>query len=141
MTGTVRPHRVITAKPEKVYRALIEPDVVASWLPPYGFLCTVQAACWNSISGHADKLVDDIDGAVARHGIAAGWSARSLALHTQAALQSAFILGPRRAAIRRSRAKQSNTSSVTSKPCSGAARQPDLKRGLFGRPREYTQRR
>jgi uncharacterized protein YndB with AHSA1/START domain len=42
MTGTVRLHRVITAPPEKVYRALIEPDAIASWLPPYGFLCTVH---------------------------------------------------------------------------------------------------
>lgn len=52
----------------------------------------IQSACWNSISGHADKLVDDIDAAIARHGIEAGWSARSLALHTQAVLQGAFIL-------------------------------------------------
>lgn len=58
----------------------------------YGTSPAIQAACWNSISGHADKLVDDIDAAIARHGIAAGWSARSLALHTQAVLQGAFIL-------------------------------------------------
>jgi uncharacterized protein YndB with AHSA1/START domain len=42
MTNTVRLHRVIAAKPEKVYRAFLEPDAVASWLPPYGFLCTVH---------------------------------------------------------------------------------------------------
>ena len=34
MPNTVRLHRVIAAKPEKVYRAFLEPDVVASWLPP-----------------------------------------------------------------------------------------------------------
>ena len=43
MPGTIRLHRVIAAKPEKVYRAFVEPDAIASWLPPYGFLCTVHA--------------------------------------------------------------------------------------------------
>lgn len=43
MPNTVRLHRVIAAKPEKVYRAFIEPDAVASWLPPFGFTCTVHA--------------------------------------------------------------------------------------------------
>lgn len=42
MPSTIRLHRVIAAKPEKLYRAFIEPDAVASWLPPYGFLCTVH---------------------------------------------------------------------------------------------------
>ena len=42
MPGTVTLHRVLTAKPEKVYRAFFEPDAVASWLPPFGFLCTVH---------------------------------------------------------------------------------------------------
>ena len=42
MPNTVRLHRVIAAKPEKVYRAFLEPDAVASWLPPYGVLCTVH---------------------------------------------------------------------------------------------------
>lgn len=42
MPSTVRFHRVFTAKPEKVYRAFIEPDAVASWLPPFGYLCTVH---------------------------------------------------------------------------------------------------
>ncbi|MCB2093885.1 MAG: SRPBCC family protein [Rhodobacteraceae bacterium] len=42
MPNTVRLHRVIAAKPEKVYRAFIEPDAVASWLPPFGFLCSVH---------------------------------------------------------------------------------------------------
>jgi len=35
-------HRVIKASPEKVYRAFTEPLAIASWLPPYGFLCTVH---------------------------------------------------------------------------------------------------
>ena len=42
MPNTVRLHRVLTAKPEKVYRAFIEPDALAKWLPPNGFTCTVH---------------------------------------------------------------------------------------------------
>jgi uncharacterized protein YndB with AHSA1/START domain len=42
MSNTVRLHRVIAAGPEKVYRAFLEPDAVASWLPPFGFTCTVH---------------------------------------------------------------------------------------------------
>ncbi|MGN6461422.1 MAG: SRPBCC family protein [Pseudolabrys sp.] len=42
MPGTVRLHRVLTTKPEKIYRAFIEPDAVAKWLPPNGFTCTVH---------------------------------------------------------------------------------------------------
>lgn len=36
-TNTVRLHRVLSAKPEKVYRAFIEPDAMTRWLPPNGF--------------------------------------------------------------------------------------------------------
>lgn len=42
MPNSVKLHRVIAAKPEKVYRAFLEPDAVASWLPPFGFTCTVH---------------------------------------------------------------------------------------------------
>ena len=42
MPSIVRLHRVIATKPEKIYRAFLEPDAVASWLPPFGFLCTVH---------------------------------------------------------------------------------------------------
>ena len=35
-------HRVIKASPEKVFRAFTEANAIASWLPPYGFLCTVH---------------------------------------------------------------------------------------------------
>ncbi|RDD69546.1 SRPBCC family protein [Paracoccus versutus] len=42
MPYTIRLHRVIAARPEKLYRAFLEPDAVASWLPPWGFLCTVH---------------------------------------------------------------------------------------------------
>jgi uncharacterized protein YndB with AHSA1/START domain len=35
-------HRVLTTKPDKVYRAFIEADALAKWLPPNGFTCTVH---------------------------------------------------------------------------------------------------
>jgi uncharacterized protein YndB with AHSA1/START domain len=41
-TGTVRLHRVLTATPERVYRAFLEPEAMAKWLPPHGFTCTVH---------------------------------------------------------------------------------------------------
>jgi uncharacterized protein YndB with AHSA1/START domain len=42
MPNTIRLHRVVAAKPEKLYRAFLEPDAIASWLPPFGFTCTVH---------------------------------------------------------------------------------------------------
>ena len=36
-SNTVRLHRVIAAKPEKVYRAFLDADAMARWLPPNGF--------------------------------------------------------------------------------------------------------
>jgi len=42
MPNTVRLHRVLVTKPEKVYRAFLEPDALAKWLPPNGFTCTVH---------------------------------------------------------------------------------------------------
>src|SRR5882762_6442679 len=36
-TNTVRLHRVLRAKPERVYRAFLDPDAMAKWLPPNGF--------------------------------------------------------------------------------------------------------
>ncbi|MGN6701435.1 MAG: SRPBCC family protein [Burkholderiaceae bacterium] len=41
-TGTVRLHRVLRASPERVYRAFLEPEALAKWLPPYGFTCKVD---------------------------------------------------------------------------------------------------
>jgi uncharacterized protein YndB with AHSA1/START domain len=37
MPGTVKLHRVFTSKPERVYKAFIDPDAMAKWLPPNGF--------------------------------------------------------------------------------------------------------
>lgn len=42
MPSTIRLHRVFATRPEKIYRAFLEPDAIASWLPPFGFLCTVH---------------------------------------------------------------------------------------------------
>ncbi|MGE0563496.1 MAG: SRPBCC family protein [Pseudolabrys sp.] len=42
MSHTIRLHRVIAAKPEKVYRAFVEPDANAKWIPPDGYTCTVE---------------------------------------------------------------------------------------------------
>jgi uncharacterized protein YndB with AHSA1/START domain len=36
-THTVRLHRVLRAPPERVYRAFLDPDAMAKWLPPHGF--------------------------------------------------------------------------------------------------------
>ena len=35
-------HRMLQASPEKVFRAFTEPAAMATWLPPYGFVCTVH---------------------------------------------------------------------------------------------------
>lgn len=40
--NTVSLHRVLSASPEKVYRAFLDANAIASWLPPYGFLCVVH---------------------------------------------------------------------------------------------------
>ena len=42
MPNTVRLHRVLATKPDKVYRAFLESDALAKWLPPNGFTCTVH---------------------------------------------------------------------------------------------------
>ena len=42
LTNTVRLHRVLVAKPDKVYRAFTTSDAMARWLPPNGFTCTVH---------------------------------------------------------------------------------------------------
>jgi len=41
-THTVRLHRVLRAPPERVYRAFIDPDAMAKWLPPHGFIGKVH---------------------------------------------------------------------------------------------------
>lgn len=41
-TGTVRLHRVLRAKPEKIFRAFLDAEALARWLPPNGFTCKVE---------------------------------------------------------------------------------------------------
>jgi uncharacterized protein YndB with AHSA1/START domain len=48
-TGTVKIHRVLRAKPEKIYKAFLDADAMTKWLPPYGFTCKVD---------HLDGRVD-----------------------------------------------------------------------------------
>lgn len=52
----------------------------------------IRDACWNSISGHAVTLEPDIAAAMEERGLQPDWTAMSLALHTQAVIQGAFIL-------------------------------------------------
>lgn len=42
MSGTVRFHRVIRATPERLYRAFLDPEALAKWLPPHGFTARVH---------------------------------------------------------------------------------------------------
>jgi uncharacterized protein YndB with AHSA1/START domain len=41
-TNTIRLHRVLRAKPERIYRALLDADALAKWLPPNGFIGEVH---------------------------------------------------------------------------------------------------
>ena len=41
-TNTVQLHRVLRAAPERIYRAFLDADALAKWLPPYGFTCRVH---------------------------------------------------------------------------------------------------
>ena len=41
-TGTVKLHRVLRAPPERVYRAFLDADAMAKWIPPFGFTCKVH---------------------------------------------------------------------------------------------------
>jgi len=41
-TNTVRLHRVLRAAPQRIYRAFLDGDAMAKWLPPYGFTCKVH---------------------------------------------------------------------------------------------------
>ena len=44
MPNTVKLHRVFATTPEKLYRAFLDPDAMAKWLPPNGFTCKVHHA-------------------------------------------------------------------------------------------------
>ena len=82
----------------------------------------IREACTASIFAHAATIEPDIAAAMAAHGIEADWTAASLALHTQAVLQGAFIL-----------AKATGDAQVARDSVDHLARYARL---LFGRPRE-----
>ena len=42
MPGTVKLHRVLRAPPERVYKAFLDADALAKWIPPNGFTCKVH---------------------------------------------------------------------------------------------------
>lgn len=42
MPNTIRLHRVIAAPPERIYRAFLDADAMAQWIPPEGFVCKVH---------------------------------------------------------------------------------------------------
>lgn len=58
----------------------------------YGSHPAIRDACARAICEHAEKIEADIAAAMKARGIKGEWTARSLALHTQAVLQGAFIL-------------------------------------------------
>lgn len=62
----------------------------------YGTHPAIRQACEQSISGHAATLVPDIEAAIKQYGVRGCWTAESLALFTQAAIQGAFILAKAR---------------------------------------------
>jgi uncharacterized protein YndB with AHSA1/START domain len=41
-SNTIQLHRVLRTAPEKLYKAFLDPDAMAKWLPPNGFTCKVQ---------------------------------------------------------------------------------------------------
>jgi uncharacterized protein YndB with AHSA1/START domain len=41
-TNTVQLHRVLRASPDRIYRAFLDADAMAKWLPPHGFTCKVH---------------------------------------------------------------------------------------------------
>ena len=66
-TNTVRLHRVLRATPERVYRAFLDADAMAKWLPPNGFTCkvhhldakvggTYKMSFTNFSTGHSDSF-------------------------------------------------------------------------------------
>lgn len=58
----------------------------------YGTHPAIRDACEASIAGHTETLVPDIEAAIEKYGAQGDWTAESLALFTQAAIQGAFIM-------------------------------------------------
>lgn len=51
-TRTITLHRVMRAPPERIYRAFLEPDALAKWIPPHGFTCKVHSMDARVGGGH-----------------------------------------------------------------------------------------
>lgn len=51
MPGTVRLHRVLTAKPERVYKAFVDGDALVKWLPPNGFTARLHQSVDAKVGG------------------------------------------------------------------------------------------
>lgn len=83
----------------------------------------IRDACDRSISGHAATLVADIEAAMTARGMTSQWTAASLALHTQAVLQGAFILA-------KAKAKDKSSAEVAAESVDHLRRYIEL---LFGR--------
>mgnify|MGYP001376039401 CR=1 FL=1 len=73
MPQTIRLHRVLRTTPEKAYRAFLEPDALARWIPPYGFICKVHsldakvggnAARWINHACQPNCEADDVNGRI-----------------------------------------------------------------------------
>ncbi len=87
----------------------------------YDASSAIRQACAQSIFGHAGTLVADIQAAMTACGLEADWSAESLANHTQAVLQGAFIL-----------AKAKGDASIAIETCDHLRRYVEL---LFAEPK------
>ncbi|MBS0394900.1 MAG: TetR/AcrR family transcriptional regulator [Proteobacteria bacterium] len=84
----------------------------------------IRAACEAAICGHAATLESDIEAAMRRGGVRGDWTAQSLALHTQAVVQGAFVL-----------AKATGTAEVACASLDHLRRYVEL---VFGRARPIT---
>jgi TetR/AcrR family transcriptional repressor of nem operon len=62
----------------------------------YGTHPAIREACNDSICGHAATLIPDIEAAIQKYGVKSDWTAESLALMTQVAIQGAFVLAKAR---------------------------------------------
>jgi TetR/AcrR family transcriptional regulator, transcriptional repressor for nem operon len=93
----------------------------------YGTHPDIRHACDESIGSHAAQLESDIAGAMKRYRIRGPWTAESLALHTQAVLQGAFIL-----------AKSKGNAAVAEASIDHLRRYVEL---LFGRPGKKASRK
>ncbi len=88
LLGYIRLRRDLLEGEEAEYTCLVGTMVQEA----YASNPAIRDACRTSIFGHAETLEDDIQAAIDAHGLSPDWTAKSLALHTQAVLQGAFIL-------------------------------------------------